>query len=140
MSSTRIKINRTLRNRQGDLWATGHDTKIAMFACFYIFKKPLFSLFLQILEFPAKIQKNNKIPLLVSTNPIFCTQSSKLMKEEYPKEQHPFLLVIKPNGIKLRPCVPLCGWIFCQKDFIKSVHPFQRYCLKTAIAAHHPTL
>ena len=33
----------------------GRGTKIAMFACFCPSKKPLFSLFLQILPFPAKI-------------------------------------------------------------------------------------
>ena len=52
----------------------GRATKIAMFACFWPPKKPLFSLFLQILPFPAKIPKNNQIIHLGSTNPIFCAQ------------------------------------------------------------------
>ena len=72
--------------------------------------------------------------------------SSKLMKEEYPKksvtdgQKNNVLFcscddVIKPNEIKLRPCVPLCGRSFLSKRFFKSVHPFQRYCLKTVSSA-----
>ena len=54
----------------------GLATKIAMFTCFCPSKKPLFSLFLQILPFQAEIQKikSKKGPQKVSANPIFCTQ------------------------------------------------------------------
>ena len=52
----------------------GRGTKIEIFACFCPSKKPLFSLFLQILQFPAKIQDKNTFIRLVSTNPIFCAQ------------------------------------------------------------------
>ena len=48
--------------------------------------------------------------------------------------------VIEPNEIKLRPFVPLCGRFFLAKRFFNSVHPFQRYCLKTVSSAHRPTL
>ena len=37
-------------------------------------QKTFFHFFFQILPFPAEIQKNNKILLLVSTKPIFCAQ------------------------------------------------------------------
>ena len=52
----------------------GRGTKIEIFACFCPSKKPLFSLFLQILPFPAKIQNKKTSTRLVSTNPIFCAQ------------------------------------------------------------------
>ena len=52
----------------------GRGTKIEIFACFCPSKKPLFSHFLQILPFPAKIQDKNTFIRLVSTNPIFCAQ------------------------------------------------------------------
>ena len=71
MSSNRKKI---IEPREIIRETCGRGTKIAMFACFCSSKKPLFSLFLQILPFPAKIQKNKKMNQLVSTNPIFCAQ------------------------------------------------------------------
>ena len=52
----------------------GRGTKVEIFACFCPSKKPLFSLFLQILPFPAKIRNKKTSTRLVSTNPIFCAQ------------------------------------------------------------------
>ena len=130
----------------------GRGTKIEIFACFCPSKKPLFSLFLQILPFPAKIQDKNTFIRLVSTNPIFCAQclpnwwrKSTLKRALRTDKKNNVLFcscddVIKPNEIKLRPCVPLCGRSFLPKWFFKSVHPFQRYCLKTVSSAHRPTL
>ena len=131
----------------------GRGTKIEIFACFCPSKKPLFSLFFQILPFPAKIKKTNKMPLLVSTNPIFCAQclpnlwKKSTLKRAWrtDKKKNNVLFcscddVIKPNEIKLRPCVPLYGRSFLSKRFFESVHPFQRYCSKTVSSAHRPTL
>ena len=130
----------------------GPPTKIAKFACFCPSKKPLFSLFLEILPFPAKIQIKKTSTRLVSTNPIFCAQClpnwwrKSTLKRAWRTEKKNNVLfcscddVIEPNEIKLRPFVPLCGRSFLTKRFFKSVHPFQRYCLKTVSSAHHPTL
>ena len=67
----------------------GRGTKIEIFACFCPSKKPLFSLFLQILPFPAKIQnKKTSIHTIGVNKPdILRPMSSKLMKEEYPKKR-----------------------------------------------------
>ena len=131
----------------------GSPTKIAMFACFCPSKKPLFSLFLQILPFPAKLQSKKTFTQLGSTNPIFCAQClpnwwrKSTLKRGWrtDKKKNNVLFcscddVIKPNEIKLRPFVPLCGRSFLAKRFFKSVHSFQRYCLKTVSSAHRPTL
>ena len=89
---------------------------------------------------------------MVNKPDILRPMSSKLTKEEYPnksvtdgQKKNNVLFcsrddVIKPNEIKLRPFVPLCGRSFLAKRFLKSVHPFQRYCLKTVSSAHRPTL
>ena len=128
----------------------GHDTEIAMFACFCFCpsKKPLFSPFLQILLFQPKFKKIKKCLKGVNKPDILHPRSSKLMKEEYPNTSVTdgqktnnvvFCLwddVMKRNGIKLRLCVPLCQRFFLSKRFSNSVHLFQRYCLKTAIIAH----
>ena len=131
----------------------GSPTKIAMFACFCPSKKPLFSLFLQILPFPAENSKQKYVHSIMVNKPdILRPMSSKLTKEEYPKKsvtdgqkKNNVLFcscddVIEPNEIKLRPFVPLCGRSFLAKRFFKSVYPFQRYCLKTVSSAHRPTL
>ena len=128
----------------------GSPTKIAMFACFCPSKKPLFSLFLHILPFPAKIQNTNTSIRLGSTNPIFCAQClpnwrkkstlKRALRTDKKKNNVLFCScddVIEPNEIKLRP---LCGRSVLAKRFFKSVHPFQRYCLKTVSSAHRPTL
>ena len=132
--------------------ACGRPTKIAMFAWFCPSKKPLFSLFLQILPFPAKIQNKKTLIRLVSTNPKFCAQclpnwwrKSTLKRALRTDKKNNVLFcscddVIKPNEIKLRPCAPLCGSSFLWKRFFKMVYPFQRYCLKTVSSAHRPTL
>ena len=130
----------------------GRGTKIEIFACFCPSKKPLFSLFLQILPFPAKIQDKNTFIRLVSTNPIFCAQClpnwwrKSTLKREWrtdKKKQRPFLLVWWRHQTEWNQTSPVCSpmWtFFLSKRFSKSVHPFQRYCLKTASSAHRPTL
>ena len=55
-----------------------------MFACFCPSKKPLFSLFRQILPFQAEIQKIKKCVDGVTKPDILHPRSSKLMKEKYP--------------------------------------------------------
>ena len=130
----------------------GSPTKIAMFACFCSSKKRLFSLFLQILPFPAKIRNKKTFIRLGSTNPIFLRpMSSKLMKEEYPKKRMTdgqkkhrlFLLVWWRHRTEWNQTSPVCStmWtFFFGETMFKSVHPFQRYCLKTVSPAHRPTL
>ena len=131
----------------------GRGTKIEIFACFCPSKKPLFSLFLQILPFPAKIRNKKTSTRLVSTNPIFCAQClpnwwrKSTLKRAWRTDQKKNNVlfcscddVIKPNEIKLSPFVPPCGRSFLAKRFFKSVHPFQNYCLKTVSSAHRPTL
>ena len=81
MSSIREKNNRTLRNRQGDPVVCKKNSHVCLFLPI---KKPLFSLFLQILPFLAQIQENKKNLLIVSANLIFCTQDlPESMKEKY---------------------------------------------------------
>ena len=108
----------------------GRGTKIAMFACFCPSKKPLFSLFRQILPFPAKIKKNKKMPILVSTNPIFCAQGlpnwwkkSTLTRAgtNRQKKQRPFSLVWWRHQTEWNQTSPVCSpmWtFFCRNDFL----------------------
>ena len=68
MSSNRKKIIEPWEIVRETMWTW---TKNRNFAFFCPSKKPLFSLFLQILPFPAEIQKKKNAIRLVSTNPIF---------------------------------------------------------------------
>ena len=128
------------------------DTKIAIFACFCPSKKPLFSLFLQILPFQAEIQENQTVFWMVSTNPIFCThglpnwwKNNTLKKRDQRTKKNNVLFcscddVIKSEWNQTSPVSSPMWMFFLSKQFSKSVHPFQIYCLKTAITAHRPTL
>ena len=95
----------------------GSPTKIAMFACFCPSKKPLFSLFLQIPSFPAKIQNKNTSIRLGSTNPIFCAQclpnwrrksTLKRALRTDKKKQRPFLLVWWRHQTEWNQTSPVC--------------------------------
>ena len=150
MSSNRKKNNRTLRNRQGDLWAWYKNSHVCLFLPI---QKTSFFTFSSNSPVSSQNSRQKYVHSIGVNKPdILRPMSSKLMKEEYPKKRmtdgqkkNNVLFrscddVIEPNEIKLRPCVPLCGRSFLSKRFSKSVHPFQRYCLKTAIPAHCPTL
>ena len=150
MSSNRKKIIEPWEIVRETMWTW---TKNRNFAYFCPSKKPLFSLFLQILPFPAEIQKKKNAIRLVSTNPIFRAHGlpnwwkKSTLKKSWRTDKKKNIVhfcscddVMKTNGIKLRPCVPLCGRSFLSKRFSESVHLFQRYCLKTASSAHRITL
>ena len=124
-----------------------------MFACFCPSKKPLFFTFSSNSPVSSQtLKQKDAHSIRVNKPDILRPMFSKLMKEEYPKKtmtdgqkKNNVLFcscddVIEPNEIKLRPFVPLCGRSFLAKRFFKSVHPFQRYCLKTVSSAHRPTL
>ena len=149
MSSNRKK-NRTLRNRQGDLWAWYKNRNICLFLPI---QKTSFFTFSSNSPVSSQNSKPKYVHSIGVNKPdILRPMSSKLMKEEYPKKsvtdgqiKNNVLFrscddIIEPNEIKLRPCVPLCGRSFLAKRFFRSVHPFQRYCLKTVSSAHRPTL
>ena len=130
----------------------GSPTKIAMFVCFCPSKKRLFSLFLQILPFPAKIWNKKTFIRLGSTNPIFCAQClpnwwrKSTLKRGWrtdKKKHRLFLLVWWRHRTECNQTSPVCStmWaFFFGETMFKSVHPFQRYCLKTVSSAHRPTL
>ena len=136
-------------------WETcRRGTKIEIFACFCPSKKPLFSLFLQILPFPAKIQNKNTFIRLVSTNPIFLRpMSSKLMKEEYLKKSvtdgqikktTSFFARVMTSSNRMKSnfarVFPYVDVLFCRNDFLDRFIRSRDIVLKTVSSAHRPTL
>ena len=110
----------------------GRGTKIEIFACFCPSKKPLFSLFLQILPFPAKIQNKKTSTRLVSTNPIFCAQClpnwwrKSTLKREWrtdKKKQRPFSLVWWRHQTEWNQTSPVCSPM-CTSFLIETIFQF----------------
>ena len=128
-------------------------TKIALFGLFLPIQKTYFFTFSSNSPVSSRNSYKWKNVLDVSINPIFCTSNlpnrwkkhtlNGLYGRMDQKKQRPFLFVWWHYRTEWNQTSPVCSSMstfFLSKRFSKSVHPFQRYCLKTAIPTHRPTL
>ena len=138
-SLTCLVSGKTIKPREIVRETCGRATKTAMFACFCPTKKPLFYFFFKFSHFQSKFRKI-KVSKRCQQTQFLLPRSPESMKEsiytlnrgvmDQRTDQKNFVFcscddVIKPNGMELRPCIPLCQLFFHSKRFSKLVPPFQ---------------